>query len=83
MQLLQVGLSSPHLMRRLRHVRQPVFVRFRSFGLPAAVLVTVSVMPDEMCAAILACNERQVASLSPFEGCSGRAGKTRSPKVQV
>lgn len=29
MQLLQVGLSSPHLMRRLRHVRHPVLVLFR------------------------------------------------------
>jgi hypothetical protein len=28
MQLPQVGRSSPHLMRRFRHVRQPVLVRF-------------------------------------------------------
>jgi hypothetical protein len=28
MQLPQIGRSSPHLMRRLRHVKQPVFVRF-------------------------------------------------------
>lgn len=32
MQLLQMGLSSPHLMRRLRHVRQPVLVLFRNFA---------------------------------------------------
>ena len=29
MQLLQWGFSSPHLIRRLLQVKQPVFVRFR------------------------------------------------------
>lgn len=32
MQLLQMGLSSPHFILRLRHVKQPVLVLFRSFG---------------------------------------------------
>ena len=32
MQLLQMGRSSPHLILRLRHVKQPVLVLFRSFG---------------------------------------------------
>lgn len=32
MQLLQIGRSSPHLILRLRHVKQPVLVLFRSFG---------------------------------------------------
>jgi hypothetical protein len=34
---MHVGRSSPHLMRRFRHVRQPVFVLFLIFGLVAAV----------------------------------------------
>lgn len=33
MQLLQMGLSSPHLMRRFRHVRHPVLVLLRAFVL--------------------------------------------------
>ena len=32
MQLLQMGRSSPHLILRLRHVKQPVLVLFRNFG---------------------------------------------------
>jgi hypothetical protein len=36
MQLLQMGRSSPHLILRLRHVKQPVLVLFRSFGFEGA-----------------------------------------------
>jgi len=44
MQFLQVGFSSPHLMRRLRHVRQPVLTRRRgSFWAEAEEVAWVEV----------------------------------------
>lgn len=36
MQLLQIGRSSPHFILRRRQVRQPVFVRLRSFAFAVA-----------------------------------------------
>ena len=55
MQLLQMGRSSPHLILRLRHVKQPVLVLFRSFGfeggaeaeLPVGVTFPASVSKAE------------------------------------
>ena len=49
MQFAQVGLSSPHFMRRFLQVRHPVFVLFLILGFGAAAVVpgTSSAPPDD------------------------------------